>query len=76
MRLSATNDMWGLTLNQFDTPLVHSTLNPIGPHDPRQRHSGGVKSDFLGLLRKLLHKLFNLLIYGRPTNTFLDRQKD
>jgi hypothetical protein len=27
-------------------------------------------------VRKAIQKAFNMVVYGRPTNTFLDRQKD
>ncbi len=61
---------------QVDAPLVNSTLNPIGLHDIRDNANSRVKNIYLGFMRKPLHKFFNLLIYGRSTNTFRDRQKD
>jgi hypothetical protein len=64
------------TLHQVDMPLVHSTLNPIRLYEPWNDSYRRVKNRYLGCMREPLHKLFNLFIYGRPTNTFRDRQKD
>ena len=61
---------------QIDAPLIDGTLNPIRLYEPWNNSYRRVKNGYLGFMREPLHKLFNLLIYGSPTNTFRDRLKD
>jgi hypothetical protein len=61
---------------QIDAPFINCPFNPIRLYEPWNDSYRRVENGYLGFVREPLHKFFNLLIYGRPTNTFRDRQKD
>lgn len=59
-----------------DTALVNRSLDTVCLYRPRGDADSAVMDSNFGPVRKALQKAFNLVVYGRPTNTFLDRQKD
>ncbi len=60
----------------IDAVLVSSSPDTVCIARDGDDANSTVKNSNLGPVRKAMQKAVNLVVYGRPTNTFLDRQKD